>query len=101
KFSQRLGDARVQAIGACDALEWNPQTALLHFLGVFEDPAGMDGEYVVGVPKHVRVVTIHQPFGLFGCGLRRAAAVRFSVDRVAAPTAVVRATTSGDHRDRS
>ena len=99
ELSQRVRHARVEAVGARDALEGNAQAAALHLGGVFDHPAVVDGEDVVRHPGHVRLVSSHEPLELVYDGARLPAAVRLAENFVAAPAAMVGAAARRDQRD--
>ena len=56
-----LRHARVQAIGARDALERNAQAAALHLRGILIQPAVVNGEDVVGEPELLGLVAVEDP----------------------------------------
>src|SRR5262249_13171941 len=101
KLRKEVGHMSIQSIGARNALERNLETASLHFCSKFSEPTVMDGENVIGNPKHVRTITVQYPFELIDDRRRFSAAVRFSVNGMTAPPAIIRTATRGDQRHRA
>src|ERR1700722_6470259 len=56
KIPQRISDALINSVGTRDAFKRNANATPLEFHCIFEQPSGMNGEYVVGDPEHVRAV---------------------------------------------
>src|SRR5262249_24412711 len=101
EFGQRIRHAGVQTIGARYALEGDPKPASLHLGGIFEDPAMVDREHVVSHPEHFGRVAAHDPLDFIRYAARRPAAMRLTECRMAAPRAMVGASTGRDDRDRA
>ena len=100
-FGEGFDDLRIQPIGARNALERQLQSAPLEFRGVLKKPAVMNGENVIGHPRHFGLVSIDQPLEFVGHRCRLPAAVRLAEYFVAAPAAMVGAAASGDKRHRA
>jgi len=96
-----VGDGRVHAVGPSDAFERDAKVARAHFCGELLDPAGVDGEDVVGDPELIGVIAVANPEDLVGNGSGRSAAMRFSVDEWLHQRQMVRAASRRDDGDRS
>src|SRR5580704_4882692 len=77
------------------------QAPAFEFIRILREPAGMNGEYIVGHPGHIRLVAIDQPLEFVGDRCRLSAAMSLAEYFVAAPAAVVRATAGGNQRNRA
>src|SRR5580704_7329655 len=94
------GYRRAETVRARDALKRHANAAALHLRRVSQRPAGMNGEDIVGVPQHVRLITFENPLGFIRHRCDGSPPMGLAERGMAAPAAMIRTAASRDERDR-
>src|SRR6202451_792661 len=95
-FRPRFDNLRINPTGPRNALERHFQSSPLQFACVLKEPAVVNGENVIGHPRHLGLVSTNQPLEFVGHRRRLPAAMCLAEYFVAAPAAMVGAAASGD-----